>query len=64
MNKILKKILKKEMNSTINHVQAKIGFGLPMNSPKELSLDELRMWTRGFFDAQKQVYNTLEELKW
>lgn len=64
MNRILNRILKKKMNATINHVQAKIGYGLPMNPPEGLTLDELRIWNRGFFQAQEQVFITLERLKW
>lgn len=64
MNKILDKILKRKIDAAINHMQAKISWGLPDNSPKGMSLDELRIWTRSRYETQHQIVQVLEELKW
>lgn len=64
MNKILNRLLKKKIDAAINHIQSKISWGLPDNSPKGLTLDELRMWTRSRYETQTQIFQLLEDLKW
>jgi hypothetical protein len=63
MTRILDRLLKKRLNSSLNRIQAKLSWGLPIDFPQGLNDKEKDMYSYCMRTVQMEVYNAIEDLK-